>query len=69
MGNIIRTFHLNKIKLDIDNSWEGILSAVIFAVQSTVHTTLGAMPIQLVFDQDAILNILHKANWKLIKKT
>ena len=68
IGNIIRTFQLNKTELDIENSWEGILSANIFAMQSKVDTMLGATHMQLVFGQDAILNISHKVNWKLIKK-
>ena len=55
------------MELDVDDPWEGILSAVIFAMQSTVHTTLGATPMKLVFGQDAILNFLHEANWHLIK--
>ena len=38
IGNIIRTFQLDKKKLDMENPWEGILSAVIFAMKSTVHT-------------------------------
>ena len=68
IGNIICSFQLDKAELDMDDPLEGILSTVIFAMQSTVHTTLGATPMQLVFGQDAILKILHKANWQLIKK-
>ena len=64
IGSIMRTFQLDKTELEIENPWEGILSAVIFAMQSAVHTTLDATPIQLVFSQHAILNILHKANWQ-----
>ena len=64
IGNTIRTFQLDKTELDMENSWEGILSAAIFAMQSMVHTTLDATPMQLVFGQDTIPNILHKANWK-----
>ena len=67
IGNIICTFQLNKTKLDLDNPWEVILSAVIFAMQCTVYTIQGAMPMQLVFGQDAIINTLHKANLQLIK--
>ena len=52
----------------MENPWEGILSAVIFAMRNTIHTTLGATPMQLVFGQDAILNISHEANWQLIKQ-
>ena len=36
-------------------------------MQSTVHTTLGAMSMQLVFGRDVILNIPQEANWQLIK--
>ena len=68
VGNIIRTFQLDKTELDMENPWEGILSAVIFAMRSTIHTTLGATPMQLVFGRDAILNISHEANWQLIKQ-
>ena len=68
IGNIIHTFQSDKTELEKENPWEGILSAVIFAMQSTVHTTLGATPMQLVFSQDAVLKNLHKVNWKLIKK-
>ena len=49
IGNIIYSFQLDKAKLNMDDPWEGILSTVIFAMQSTVHTTLGATPMQLVF--------------------
>ena len=52
----------------MENPWEGILSIYIFPMQSTVHTMIGATPMQLVFGQDAISNILHEANWQLIKK-
>ena len=37
-----------------------------FAVQETYHTTLQASPMQLVFCQDAILNIKHVSNWEHI---
>ena len=51
----------------MDDPWEGILSAVIFAMQCRVHTKLGATPMNLVFGRDAILNLLHEENWQLIK--
>ena len=37
-------------------------------MQSTVHTTLGPSPTQLVFGRNVILNILHKANCQLVKR-
>ena len=54
--NIIRSFQLDKAELNMDDPREGILSAVIFSIRSTVHTTLGATPMQLSFGQDAILD-------------
>ena len=32
IGNIIRTFQLDKVELEMENPWEGILAAVIFAL-------------------------------------
>jgi hypothetical protein len=52
--------------LDEDDPWEGILTETMFAIRATYHTTLQATPSQLVFGQDAILNIQFEANWNLI---
>ena len=62
IGNIIHSFQLDKAELDMDDPWEGILSVVIFVMQIMVHTTLSTTPMQLVFGQDAILNLSHEAN-------
>ena len=35
IGNVIHTFQLDKVELEIENPWEGILAAVIFALRST----------------------------------
>ena len=37
-----------------------------FAVRATYHTTLQASPIQILFGQDSILNIIHVADWEHI---
>ena len=56
IGNIIRTFDVYNI---VNNDpLSGILAATMFAV-ATYHTTLQVSPMQLVFGQDAILNIKH----------
>jgi hypothetical protein len=54
--------------LDEDDPWEGILTATMFAIRATYHTTLQATPSQLVFGQDAILNVQFEANWNLIRE-
>ena len=53
---------------DLDEfGWQGVLSAVRRAVNSTVHTTLDATPTQLVFQRDAVLNVSFQADWEYIK--
>ena len=64
IGNIIRTFDVSNIVNN--NPWSGILAATMFAVCKMYHTTLQAFPMQLVFGQDAILNIKHVADWEHI---
>lgn len=67
---MIRTFEFHdEPDLDPDNPWAGILSATMFAVQATYHTTLQATPSQLVFGRDAILNVQLKANLNLIQRS
>jgi hypothetical protein len=67
IANIIRTFEMQKDPyLDPEDPWGGILSATMFAVRATYHTTLQATPAQLVFRRDAILNTKFEANWNLI---
>ena len=39
IGDIIRTSIIQKMDLDNENPWEGILSSTIFAIRSMVHTT------------------------------
>ena len=49
-------------------SWAGILSAVAFAMRATIHTTMRATPMQLVYNRDAIHNIRFEADWQYIKE-
>ena len=67
LGNIIRTFELHNDTEITNESWDGILSAAMFALRATYHTTTQATPMQLVFGRDAILNIKFEADWKYIK--
>ena len=48
-------------------SFTGILSAVRYAMNSTVHTTTEATPGQLVFGRDMMHNIRFEADWQYIK--
>ena len=67
IGNMIRTFEVQDMELDESDPWSGILTAVAFAVRSTIHTTTKVTPMQLVFGRDAMLNIPFTANWKFIE--
>ncbi len=62
VGNILHTFKLQDSEVDEADPWSGILSATMFAIRATVHTTLNLTPMQAVFGRDAILNIQHDAN-------
>jgi len=54
--------------LTSESPWDGIISAAMFALRATYHTTLQATPCQLVFGRDAILNVKFEANWQLIQQ-
>jgi transposase InsO family protein len=68
LGNLIRSFQLqDKPYYDPDDPWGGILAAVAFVLRSTYHMTLQAMPGQLVFGRDMVLNVQHLTDWTAIK--
>jgi transposase InsO family protein len=68
LGNLIRSYQIqDKPYYDPDDPWGGILMAVTFALRSTYHTTLQAMPGQLIFGRDMVLNVKHLADWTAIK--
>jgi hypothetical protein len=67
IGNIIRTHQVLETELDEDDPWSGILAAAMYATRATIHTTLEATPMQLVFGRDAVLNTKFEADWKYIR--
>ena len=63
LRNLIWSFKLqDNPYIDMDDPWSGILAAAAFAMCSTYHTTLHAMPGQLVFGRDMILNMQYLAD-------
>jgi hypothetical protein len=54
--------------MDSNDPWTGTLAATMFAARATCHTTLQALPMQLVFGRDAILNITHITDWEHIRQ-
>ena len=66
--NMIQTKELmDKTKILDNFGFQGILAAVRWAVNSTVHTTLRATPMQLVLVHDALLNVSFQADWEYIE--
>jgi hypothetical protein len=69
IGNMIRTFKVyDNDGINDDNPWSGILAPVMAGVQSMYSTTTQAMPMQLVFGCDAILNMKFAADWNFIRQ-
>jgi hypothetical protein len=48
---------------ELHDKFDGYLSAVTKAINSTVHTTLNATPTQLVFRRDAFLPVAFEADY------
>jgi len=69
LHNMIRSAQI-KDKRDIDSllGFKGVLAACRKAMNSTAHTTARAMPTQLVFGRDAMLNATLEADWQFIRK-
>ena len=61
-------FQVNNHELEQNEPWSGILSSVIFAMQSTIHTTTQATPMQLVFRRDTIMSLTYDTYWHKIKQ-
>jgi len=68
LGNIIRTFEIHDSEMTTESPWDGILSAAMFTLRATYHTTLQATPMQLVFSRDTMLNVKFQADWQFIKE-
>ena len=62
----LRMFYLYEADLDEEIPWDEYLATTAFAIQSTVHTTLGASPAHFVCGRDIILPLQYKADWATI---
>lgn len=67
INNYLRTLQMHLLSYDeLHDKFDGYLSAVTKAINSTVHTTLNATPTQLVFRRDAFLPVAFEADWNYI---
>jgi hypothetical protein len=57
LGNMLRSWEMQNKTLNKEDPWSSFLAATAWVIRSHYHTTLHAMPTQLVFGRDMILNI------------
>ena len=62
LANSLRTLKLDEQELETHDPWSPFLLAAAFAVQATCHTTMQALPRQIVFGQDMVLPIKYITN-------
>ena len=68
LGNMLRTYELEKYHFNPDDPWTEILSSCAWAIRSTVHTVLNATPAQLVYGRDMIYDFAFARDWITIKQ-
>jgi hypothetical protein len=66
IGNLLRSSHLIAQNLDTVSAQQELLMPVMWAINTTFHTTLKASPAQLPFSCDMILPTSFAANWYAI---
>ena len=67
LGNILCTMMLEKVTLDPDDPWSGILSKLTWAMRSTTHSSLNATPGQIAFGRDMLYDLAFAVNWNNLK--
>ena len=67
LGDMLRTFELDKQVFDEKDPWTGFLSSIAWAMRSTIHSTIDATPAELVFGRDMILPTAFTADWESIR--
>jgi hypothetical protein len=66
IGNLLRSSRLITQDLDTVSTQQELLMPVMWAINTTFHTTLKASPAQLAFSRDMILPTSFTANWYAI---
>jgi hypothetical protein len=62
INNYLRTLQMHLLSYELHDKFDGYLSAVTKAINSTVHDALNATPTQLVFRRDAFLPVAFEAD-------
>jgi hypothetical protein len=66
IGNLLRSSRLIAQDLNTISAQQELLMPVMWAINTTFHTTLKASPAQLAFNRDIILPTSFTANWYAI---
>ena len=66
IGNILCSTRLMSQDLSMLDAQQELLAPVTWAINSTYHTTLQAMPGQLAFQRDMIMPTTYLANWATV---
>lgn len=64
---MLSTMQLKQHNFDPEYPWRDPLAAISWAIRSTVHSTTGATPGELVFGRHMIHDIIHIADWENIR--
>jgi hypothetical protein len=66
IGNLLHSSHLITQDLNTVSAQQEVLMRVMWAINTTFHTTLKASPAQLALNHDLILPTFFAANWYTI---
>ena len=55
LGEMLRTYELDKQVFDKNDPWTGFLSSIAWVLRSKIHAALNVIPSELVFGRDMIL--------------
>eukprot|EP00957_Ditylum_brightwellii_P092168 7017000-Ditylum_brightwellii.AAC.1 len=61
------TTEFEKMSFTEDDPWREVLPSTAWAICSTYHTMLGAIPGQLVYGRDMLHDAKHATDWDLIR--
>ena len=64
LGNMIRTYELEKFEFDYNDPWSQIFSNCAWAIRSTAQSILDATPAQIVFGRDILFDLSFTTNFK-----
>ena len=67
VGNMLRAYDLDNQELDKHDPFGEYLSGIAWAIHSTYHTVLDAMPGQLVFGRDMIYDLTYVADFDRLR--